>query len=51
MKLQSVRLAKTGAVGLLCGVMLLPSISYGQSLEEAVAVTFESNPELRAAYT
>jgi len=51
MKFQSVKLTNKKAVGLLCGVMLLPSISYGQSLEEAVAATFESNPELRAAYT
>jgi len=48
---QDVSLIKKGAVGLLCSAMLLPSLSHGQSLEEAVAATFETHPELRATYT
>jgi len=51
MHLQSIKLAKKGVIGLLCGAFFAPAISYGQSLEEAVAATFESHPELRATYT
>lgn len=48
---QCFRFTKKGAIGLLCSAMLLPSISHAQSLEEAVAFSFDTHPELRAAYT
>jgi len=51
MKFQYFRVVKKGAAGLLCCAMLIPSISQGQSLEEAVATTFDTHPDLRAAYT
>ena len=50
-KPQGISLAKKGAIGLLCSAMMLPSFVNAQSLEEAVAITFDSHPGLRAAYT
>jgi len=51
MKQQGFRFVKRGAVGGLCCAMLFSSVAIGQSLEEAVALTFDTHPELRAAYT
>ncbi|PKF60702.1 channel protein TolC [Psychromonas sp. psych-6C06] len=51
MKQQRFSLVKKGTIGLLCSVMLLPSLANSQSLEQAVAFTFDTHPELRAAYT
>jgi len=51
MKQQGFRLAKKGIVTLLCSALLSPTIGYTQSLEQAVAFSFDTNPELRAAYT
>ena len=36
---------------LLCCAMILPTIANAQSLEQAVAFTFDTHPDLRAAYT
>ncbi|WP_431312600.1 TolC family outer membrane protein [Psychromonas marina] len=51
MKQQRFNLVKKGAIGLLCSAMFLPSVVNSQSLEQAVAFTFDTHPELRAAYT
>ena len=51
MKQNSFRKVKNGALGLLCGTIFLPAIANSQSLEQAVAFTFDTHPELRAAYT
>jgi len=51
MKQQRFRLAKKGAIALLCSTILLPSIGHAQSLEQAVAFSFDTNPTLRAAFT
>lgn len=51
MKEKSLSLVKKGAIGLLCSTMFLPAIVNSQSLEQAVAFTFDTDPELRAAYT
>lgn len=44
-------LTKKGIIALLCALIVLPLAANGQSLEQAVAFTFDNNPELRAAYT
>ncbi|MCP4326028.1 MAG: TolC family outer membrane protein [Psychromonas sp.] len=51
MKQKSFSLVKKGVVGLLCSTIMLPSVVNSQSLEQAVAFTFDTHPELRAAYT
>ncbi|WP_022940780.1 TolC family outer membrane protein [Psychromonas hadalis] len=51
MKQQGFKLVKKGAIGFLCGVLFLPNLVNSQSLEQAVAYTFDTHPELRAAYT
>lgn len=51
MKQTSFRQIKKGAIGVLCSAMLLPAIAHSQSLEQAVAYTFDTHPQLRAAYT
>jgi len=51
MNYQRFKLAKKGAIGLLCSAILIPCVVNGQSLEQAVATTFDTHPELRAAYT
>lgn len=51
MKQQSFKLVKKGAIGLLYSALCLPMAVNSQSLEQAVASTFDSHPELRAAYT
>ncbi|WP_354624540.1 TolC family outer membrane protein [Psychromonas sp. MME2] len=42
---------KKNISGLLVASLLLPTIANAQSLEQAVAYAFDSNPEIRAAYT
>lgn len=42
---------KKGGVIALCSALLLPTVVNSQSLEQAVAFTFDTHPELRAAYT
>lgn len=44
-------LLRKGAMTLLCSSLLLPAVVNSQSLEEAVAITFDTHPALRAAYT
>ncbi len=51
MKSLNSRLAKKSAIGLLCSVIMWPASVNSQSLEQAVAHTLDTNPELRAAYT
>jgi len=51
MKQQGFKYAKKGVIALLCSAILSPSIGNAQSLEQAVAFSFDTNPELRAAYT
>lgn len=51
MQQQGLRLVKKRVIGVLCSAMLLPAFGNAQSLEEAVAYTFDTHPELRAAYT
>ena len=51
MKQQRFKLVKSGVMGVLFSAMLLPSIVNAQSLEQAVAVTLDTHPGLRAAFT
>jgi len=51
MRQRSFKLFKKGAIGLLCSALVLPTVVHSQSLEQAVAFTFDTHPELRAAYT
>jgi adhesin transport system outer membrane protein len=51
MKHHGFNLFKKGALGLLCSSLFLPTMVNSQSLEQAVAYTFDTHPELRAAYT
>tara|TARA_R110001583_G_scaffold1612_1_gene12646 strand:+ start:7242 stop:8630 length:1389 start_codon:yes stop_codon:yes gene_type:complete len=51
MKHTSFRLVKNGVMGLLCSALILPITVNSQSLEQAVAFTFDTHPDLRAAYT
>jgi adhesin transport system outer membrane protein len=45
------RLVKNGVMGLFCSALILPMSVNSQSLEQAVAYTFDTHPDLRAAYT
>lgn len=51
MKKEFSRRANIKSVKILCFSMLFQSTVHAQSLEEAVAFTFDTHPELRAAYT
>ncbi len=48
MKLRS---AHKKAIGSLCAIMLTPATVNAQSLEQAVAYSLDTHPEIRAAYT
>lgn len=45
------KLYQRSVLGVLCSAFLLPSLVSAQSLEEAVAITFDSHPALHTAYT
>ena len=51
MKHQNFRIIKKSAIAILCGATIFPTLVNAQSLEQAVAFTFDTHPELRAAYT
>jgi adhesin transport system outer membrane protein len=51
MKRYKLRLANKVATGLLCTVIFVPLLSSAQSLEQAVAYSLDTNPEIRVAYT
>jgi adhesin transport system outer membrane protein len=51
MKRYKLRLVNKVATGLLCTAMFAPLLSNAQSLEEAVAYSLDTNPEIRIAYT
>ncbi|PKG39333.1 TolC family outer membrane protein [Psychromonas sp. Urea-02u-13] len=51
MKKTYFKLIKKTVLGLLCSAIFLPTAVNSQSLEQAVAFTFDTHPELRAAYT
>lgn len=51
MKKTGFKRIKKGAIGLLCSTLFVPTVVNSQSLEQAVAFTFETHPELRVAYT
>lgn len=51
MKPLKLRSAKKNAIGLVCAALLTPTIVNAQSLEQAVAYTLDTHPEIRAAYT
>lgn len=51
MKSLNVRLAKKSTIAVLCSMIIWPMAVHSQSLEQAVAHTLDTNPELRAAYT
>jgi len=51
MKETSCRLMKKTMIGVLCSAMFLPAVTNSQSLEQAVAFTFDTHPDLRATYT
>jgi len=51
MKALNFKLAKKSTIAVLCSVIIWPVSGYSQSLEQAVAHTLDTNPELRAAYT
>ncbi len=44
-------LAKRSAIGILCSTMMFPAIVNSQSLEQAVAYTLDTHPDLSAAFT
>lgn len=50
MKAKSVHQPKRRAIALAIGLALLPSIAVSQTLEQAVAYTLDTNPELRIAF-
>ncbi|MFT6986760.1 MAG: adhesin transport system outer membrane protein [Psychromonas sp.] len=43
-------LAQRSAIGILCAAVMFPAIVNSQSLEQAVAYTLDTNPELRVAF-
>ncbi|MCG6200675.1 TolC family outer membrane protein [Psychromonas antarctica] len=51
MKPLKINSAKKNTTGLLCAMLLMPVIVNAQSLEQAVAYTLDTNPQLRATYT
>ena len=51
MKPFTLKMAQKKTIGLCCAGMLLPTIVNAQSLEQAVAYTFDTHPDIRAAYT
>lgn len=51
MKPFKLRAEQKKQIGLICAAMLTPMVLNAQSLEQAVAYTFDTHPEIRAAYT
>ena len=51
MKPFTLKIVQRKAIGLCCAGMLLPTVVNAQSLEQAVAYTFDTHPDIRAAYT
>lgn len=45
------RLAQNKLLGLLCAMIFTPTVLNAQSLEQAVAYTLDTHPEIRTAYT
>ena len=45
------KLARNVAIGLFSSGMLMPTVANAQSLEQAVAYTLDTHPDIRAAYT
>jgi adhesin transport system outer membrane protein len=51
MKRYKLRLVKKIVTGLLCVSMFVPLLSDAQSLEQAVAYSLDTDPDIRVAYT
>lgn len=51
MKLYNFKPGKKSSVAILCSAVILSAQVHSQSLEQAVAYTLETGPQLRAAYT
>jgi adhesin transport system outer membrane protein len=51
MKRYKLRLVKKIVTGLLCASMFVPLLSNAQSLEQAVAYSLDTDPDIRVAYT
>jgi adhesin transport system outer membrane protein len=51
MKRYKLRLVKKIVTGLLCSSMFVPLLSNAQSLEQAVAYSLDTDPDIRVAYT
>jgi adhesin transport system outer membrane protein len=51
MKRYKLRLVKKLVTGLLCASMFVPLLSNAQSLEQAVAYSLDTDPDIRVAYT
>jgi adhesin transport system outer membrane protein len=50
MKRYKLRLVKKIVTGLLCVSMFVPLLSDAQSLEQAVAYSLDTDPDIRVAY-
>lgn len=51
MKQRTFKVVSKTIIGSLCSVMLFPAVAQAQSLEQAVAYTLDSHPDIRTAYT
>ena len=50
MKTSTFRQLKRSALALAVGALILPASAYSQTLEQAVAHTLDTNPEIRIAF-
>ncbi|WP_076415506.1 TolC family outer membrane protein [Shewanella sp. UCD-KL12] len=50
MKTSTIRQLKRSALALAVGALILPAAAYSQTLEQAVAHTLDTNPEIRIAF-
>jgi adhesin transport system outer membrane protein len=51
MKHRKLRLVPKKVIGLLCASMLVPIVANAQSLEQAIAYSLDTHPDIRAAYS